>query len=214
MCEKITSVNSLSENCKQKSRPSFHRSKIWSRIELSRLTSQIFYHQNSAILGVGFPLHKPYPYSLYRWGFLYFRYLIFLMILVTDYPGLDHGLYQSLKLFAACWPCTTWQAKVTVGCWSQYWEYHEYQNWIPWEAWVPKYQKVLVEIPAAGLASTDFAFITRNIIFSYEKVHRLVFDVETFGLKLGNYKIPWYDSPSHYLLAARNMFFFYQFNSY
>ena len=24
---------------------------------------------------VGFPLHKPYPYSLYRWGFLHFRYL-------------------------------------------------------------------------------------------------------------------------------------------
>ena len=29
----------------------------------------------SAILGVGFPLHRPYPYSLYRWGFLHFRYL-------------------------------------------------------------------------------------------------------------------------------------------
>ena len=29
-----------------------------------------------AILGVGkLPLHKPYPYSLYRWGFLHFRYL-------------------------------------------------------------------------------------------------------------------------------------------
>ena len=29
-----------------------------------------------AILGVGFPLHKPYPYSLYRWGWtLHFRYL-------------------------------------------------------------------------------------------------------------------------------------------
>ena len=27
-----------------------------------------------AVLGVGFPLHKPYPYSLYRWGFLHFRY--------------------------------------------------------------------------------------------------------------------------------------------
>ena len=24
--------------------------------------------------GGGFPLHKPYPYSLYRWGFLHFRY--------------------------------------------------------------------------------------------------------------------------------------------
>ena len=24
---------------------------------------------------MGFPLHKPYPYSLYRWGFLHFRYL-------------------------------------------------------------------------------------------------------------------------------------------
>ena len=28
-----------------------------------------------AIWGVGFPLHKPYPYSLYRWGFLHFRYV-------------------------------------------------------------------------------------------------------------------------------------------
>ena len=26
-----------------------------------------------AILMVGFPLHKPYPYSLYRWWFLHFR---------------------------------------------------------------------------------------------------------------------------------------------
>ncbi len=34
----------------------------------------------SAILGVGFPLHKPYPYSLYRWGFLHFRYLKCLVI--------------------------------------------------------------------------------------------------------------------------------------
>ena len=122
---------------------------------LRYLNSRVSWTLFSAILGVGFPLHKPYPYSLYRWGFLYFRYLIFLMILVTDYPGLDHGLCQSLKFFAACWPCTTWQAKVTVGCWSQYWEHHEYQNWIPWEAWVPKYQKVLVEIPAAELASVD-----------------------------------------------------------
>ena len=28
-----------------------------------------------AILGVGFPLHKPYPYSLYIWAFLHFWYL-------------------------------------------------------------------------------------------------------------------------------------------
>ena len=28
-----------------------------------------------AIFGAGLPLHKPYPYGLYRWGFLYFRYL-------------------------------------------------------------------------------------------------------------------------------------------
>ena len=27
------------------------------------------------VLEVGFPLHKPYTYSLYRWGFLHFRYL-------------------------------------------------------------------------------------------------------------------------------------------
>ena len=24
---------------------------------------------------MGIPLHKPYPYSLYGWGFLHFRYL-------------------------------------------------------------------------------------------------------------------------------------------
>ena len=28
-----------------------------------------------AILGVGFPLHKPYPYSLHRFSYLHFRYL-------------------------------------------------------------------------------------------------------------------------------------------
>ena len=28
-----------------------------------------------ACLGVGVPLHKPYPYRLHRWGFLHFRYL-------------------------------------------------------------------------------------------------------------------------------------------
>ena len=28
-----------------------------------------------AILGVGFPLHKPYQYSFYRWSFLHFRCL-------------------------------------------------------------------------------------------------------------------------------------------
>ena len=27
-----------------------------------------------AVLGMGIPLHKPYPYSLYRWGFFHFRY--------------------------------------------------------------------------------------------------------------------------------------------
>ena len=30
---------------------------------------------------MGFPLHKPYPYSLCRWGFLHFRYLKCLVIL-------------------------------------------------------------------------------------------------------------------------------------
>ena len=30
---------------------------------------------------MGFPLHKPYPYSLYRWGFLHFRYLKCLVML-------------------------------------------------------------------------------------------------------------------------------------
>ena len=29
---------------------------------------------------MGFPLHKPYPYCLYRWGFLHFRYLKCLVI--------------------------------------------------------------------------------------------------------------------------------------
>ena len=33
-----------------------------------------------AVLGGGFPLHKPYPYSLHRSGFLHFRYLKFLVI--------------------------------------------------------------------------------------------------------------------------------------
>ena len=28
-----------------------------------------------AVLGVGFPLHKPYPYILHRLVYLYFRYL-------------------------------------------------------------------------------------------------------------------------------------------
>ncbi len=35
-----------------------------------------------AILVVGFPLHKPYPYSLYRWGFLHLRYLKCLVTLI------------------------------------------------------------------------------------------------------------------------------------
>ena len=30
---------------------------------------------SKAVLEVGVPLHKPYPYSLHRWGFLHFRYL-------------------------------------------------------------------------------------------------------------------------------------------
>ncbi len=34
-----------------------------------------------AILGVGFPFHKPYPYSLYRFSYLHFRYLKSLVIL-------------------------------------------------------------------------------------------------------------------------------------
>ena len=29
----------------------------------------------NAILGLGFPLHKPYPYSLHRFSYLHFRYL-------------------------------------------------------------------------------------------------------------------------------------------
>ena len=37
-----------------------------------------------AILGLGFTLHGPYPYSLYRWGFLHFRYL---KCWVTIRPG-------------------------------------------------------------------------------------------------------------------------------
>ena len=32
-------------------------------------------HLIKLFLGVGFPLHKPYPYCLYRWRFLHFRYL-------------------------------------------------------------------------------------------------------------------------------------------
>ena len=35
--------------------------------------------------GVSFPLHKPYPNSLYRWGFLHFRYLKCLVIQGTVY---------------------------------------------------------------------------------------------------------------------------------
>ena len=33
-----------------------------------------------AILGMGFPLHKPYPYSFFWWGFLHFRFLKCLVI--------------------------------------------------------------------------------------------------------------------------------------
>ena len=44
----------------------------------------------SAILGVGFPLHKPYPFSLYRWGFLHFRYqpnVWWANLQPLDFPG-------------------------------------------------------------------------------------------------------------------------------
>ena len=40
-------------------------------------------------LGVGFPLHRPYPYSIYRWGFLHFRYLKFLMTVCLNTDDLD-----------------------------------------------------------------------------------------------------------------------------
>ena len=39
----------------------------------------------SAILGVGFPLYKPYPHSLYKWGFLHFRYLKCLVIKLRNW---------------------------------------------------------------------------------------------------------------------------------
>ncbi len=48
-----------------------------------------------AVLGVRFPLHKPYPYSLHRWGFLHFRYT----------PQNKHG---------------TW--KWTLAKWDSYWK--------------------------------------------------------------------------------------------
>ncbi len=67
----------------------------------SRVASRIIKHFRylkwrywtlKAILGVGFPLHKPYPYSFYRWGFLHFRYL---KCLVTEVALIhSYGLFQ------------------------------------------------------------------------------------------------------------------------
>ena len=42
-------------------------------------------------LGVCFPLHRPYPYSLYRWGFLHFRYLKCLVSPRRDMRMVTHG---------------------------------------------------------------------------------------------------------------------------
>ena len=38
-----------------------------------------------AILEVGFPLHKPYPYSLNKRVYLYFRYVKFLLTIARGY---------------------------------------------------------------------------------------------------------------------------------
>ena len=47
-------------------------------------------------MGTGIPKHKPYPYCLYRWGFLYLRYLKFWVII---------GFYwwTSPKRFSPIW---------------------------------------------------------------------------------------------------------------
>ena len=57
----------------------------------------------------GFPLHKPYPYSLYRWGFLHFRYLKSLVTRGTYWtathppPGV-----------ICCRPSCNWSSKLTA----------------------------------------------------------------------------------------------------
>ena len=69
---------------------------IWGTWPGGRLTSQIMdkwrvsWTLQGYFGGWVFPLHKPYPYSLYRWGFLHFRYL---KCLVTKYT---HGWYGTV----------------------------------------------------------------------------------------------------------------------
>ena len=62
----------------------------------------------SAILGVGeTPLHKPYPYCLYRWGFLHFRYLKSLVIEspIPRSTGLSWSTHHGSCLSNLCLSC-------------------------------------------------------------------------------------------------------------
>ena len=55
----------------------------------------------SAILEVGFPLHKPYPYCLYRFSYLHFRYLKCLVTFFKAnprHPGIPSRWRTSTKL--------------------------------------------------------------------------------------------------------------------
>ena len=65
--------------------PKFH-SKLDVNNHFRYLKWRVSWTLFSAILMVGFPLHKPYPYSLYRWGFLHFRYLKCLVKMLLPLP--------------------------------------------------------------------------------------------------------------------------------
>ena len=57
-----------------------------------------------AIFGMGFPLHKPYPYSLDRWGFLHLRYLKCLVSLVFFTHVFSRSIESnSIEMWRICW---------------------------------------------------------------------------------------------------------------
>ena len=78
----------------------------------------------SYFLRVGFPLHKPYPYSLYEWGFLHFWYLKSLVILAIWWlnpwkSSLPPRFFWSKKW---CWDSLCLGFKLEVWCgWKWWW---------------------------------------------------------------------------------------------
>ena len=87
---------------------------------------------------MGFPLHRPYPYSLYRWGFLHFRHLKCLVI-----DGLC-AIFKSPSYFLSSRACESceglatpyhpwdWYIHPYIGLILMVHIWHIYHTWIQW----------------------------------------------------------------------------------